>query len=473
MKQSQAAKKAEIDYRRDYFWSAGENAEYFRGILNERRSFLTTAAMNGALRSPVLEIGAEYAFNGMILQNELGMDVANVDLSPDALRAATVVSRILGYDAPVHRVAADAERLPYANGSFNSVLLWGTLHHFADPSYLLDEIWRVLAPDGHIVIAEEPIRRRLQWARGRTTRADHLTGWRRLLANMHLLPFFARIGGAEEEAAGVTERDFFRHTWEGMFARYIDAKWFYQPQLTGGMPSAGPLGRTMWRWFVEPERRLASLTEWFGGAVNGWAKKPAAVRSLGRARYLLRKHPRHDRIRIQGYNGALICQGETMVVEYEVGPLPASAKGRASVTIELPREPRRVDFFSDDHTLGLVSYTLTEEFRQPAAVRLACPDCVVFTEKCIFGACRSECVQACPRDALAPTNPRLPVKVSCDGCGLCLHACPYGGLDRPLVVEERCPECRRRYTREQDVIESRPKELVGPSGTSHWEKMLR
>lgn len=50
----------------------------------------------------------------------------------------------------------DAEKLPYANGSFDLVVARGALHHLPDPLAALVEIRRVLAPGGTVIVLAEP-----------------------------------------------------------------------------------------------------------------------------------------------------------------------------------------------------------------------------------------------------------------------------------------------------------------------------
>lgn len=56
----------------------------------------------------------------------------------------------------VHVVASDAERLPYANESFDLIVARGALHHVPDPVALLTDARRVLAPGGTLVCIAEP-----------------------------------------------------------------------------------------------------------------------------------------------------------------------------------------------------------------------------------------------------------------------------------------------------------------------------
>jgi ubiquinone/menaquinone biosynthesis C-methylase UbiE len=55
---------------------------------------------------------------------------------------------------PVALVRAQAERLPFAEGSFDLVLATSSYRHWSDPRSALREIARVLAPDGRLILAD-------------------------------------------------------------------------------------------------------------------------------------------------------------------------------------------------------------------------------------------------------------------------------------------------------------------------------
>jgi ubiquinone/menaquinone biosynthesis C-methylase UbiE len=51
----------------------------------------------------------------------------------------------------VEFLQGDIERLPFANASFDGVLLSGVVHHFPDPSRCAGEVFRILRPQGRFV----------------------------------------------------------------------------------------------------------------------------------------------------------------------------------------------------------------------------------------------------------------------------------------------------------------------------------
>jgi ubiquinone/menaquinone biosynthesis C-methylase UbiE len=56
-------------------------------------------------------------------------------------------------------VCAKTERLPFANGQFERIMMVDVLHHVQNHRHTINELWRVLKEDGRIVIEEPDIRR--------------------------------------------------------------------------------------------------------------------------------------------------------------------------------------------------------------------------------------------------------------------------------------------------------------------------
>ena len=54
-------------------------------------------------------------------------------------------------------VAGYTERLPFSDGAFERVIMVDAYHHLSDQRASLDELWRVLAPGGRLVIEEPDI----------------------------------------------------------------------------------------------------------------------------------------------------------------------------------------------------------------------------------------------------------------------------------------------------------------------------
>jgi ubiquinone/menaquinone biosynthesis C-methylase UbiE len=78
------------------------------------------------------------------------------DISSGMLATLSANAQRLGLD--VETVLADAEQLPFADGSFDLVLGHAVLHHIPDLARAFGEFARVLAPGGTLLFAGEPSR---------------------------------------------------------------------------------------------------------------------------------------------------------------------------------------------------------------------------------------------------------------------------------------------------------------------------
>ncbi len=74
-----------------------------------------------------------------------GYECTGVDLSPTLIRIAR--EKFPG----IEFIEGDIEHLPFADGSFDGVLLAGVVHHFSESSLCVAEIKRILRPGGKFV----------------------------------------------------------------------------------------------------------------------------------------------------------------------------------------------------------------------------------------------------------------------------------------------------------------------------------
>jgi ubiquinone/menaquinone biosynthesis C-methylase UbiE len=118
------------------------------------------------------------------------------DISPGMLATLDTNAERLGL--AVQTVAADAEALPFDDGSFDLVLGHAILHHIPDLAAAFGEFARVLAPGGTLLFAGEPSRYGDRLARVPKRVASTLAPlWRRAL---HARPAPPAEGGAPDAA---------------------------------------------------------------------------------------------------------------------------------------------------------------------------------------------------------------------------------------------------------------------------------
>jgi SAM-dependent methyltransferase len=155
-----------------------------RCIAYARDRFVRMAGTEGWPYPTVLEIGCGTGFFTLNLMLAGVIGEAHVtDISPGMVRVAERNARDLGLR--VRGKVADAESLPYADGTFDLVVGHAVLHHVPDVELALRELLRVLKPGGRFVVAGEPttygdfVARRLShvtWVAA--TRLSHLPGMR-------------------------------------------------------------------------------------------------------------------------------------------------------------------------------------------------------------------------------------------------------------------------------------------------------
>jgi SAM-dependent methyltransferase len=97
----------------------------------------------------VLEIGCGMGVHARLLA-EAGARLTAIDLTPTAVEVTRRRLELHGLEADVRE--ADAERLPFADASFDFVWSWGVIHHSERTERVVAEIARVLRPGGRLAL---------------------------------------------------------------------------------------------------------------------------------------------------------------------------------------------------------------------------------------------------------------------------------------------------------------------------------
>jgi len=155
--------------------------------------------------STILEIGAYAHSTGYMLQEKYAAEVTLFDLSESTLRLGR--DRLAVKNDRVDLVAGDFHDLPFADGYFDVVYIFATLHHSRDFKRVLNEVHRVMAPNGLLCVFQEPFKREACFYQFRTNRLGKLTSFERALEAEDLLTTIAEPtpGSRDEILFGMIE----------------------------------------------------------------------------------------------------------------------------------------------------------------------------------------------------------------------------------------------------------------------------
>ncbi len=124
-------------------------------VLRKLRKLLGHELDQGFERS--LEIGAGTGYFTLnMMRAGIAAEATCTDISPGMLKALQANAQRLGLK--VRTVVAEAEALPFEDGTFDLVLGHAVLHHLPSLPRAFAEFHRVLRPGGRVVFAGEPSR---------------------------------------------------------------------------------------------------------------------------------------------------------------------------------------------------------------------------------------------------------------------------------------------------------------------------
>jgi SAM-dependent methyltransferase len=116
----------------------------------------------GSLRpgEHVLDLGSGAGTDSLVAAQMVGPtgSVTGIDMTPEMLDKARASAAAMGMDNVLF-IEADAERLPFDDGSFDVVISNGVIDLIPDKGAVFSEIFRVLVPGGRIQVADVTIQR--------------------------------------------------------------------------------------------------------------------------------------------------------------------------------------------------------------------------------------------------------------------------------------------------------------------------
>jgi ubiquinone/menaquinone biosynthesis C-methylase UbiE len=125
-------------------YDSGNKGKHARSLYESVINKLDELSFNN-----LLDVGCGTGTLLSLINTRYDAQIAGVDLTPKMLNIARIK---LGDDADLK--VADSEDLPFEDNKFDMVICTDSFHHYPHPENVLNEIRRVLEPDGMIIIAD-------------------------------------------------------------------------------------------------------------------------------------------------------------------------------------------------------------------------------------------------------------------------------------------------------------------------------
>jgi ubiquinone/menaquinone biosynthesis C-methylase UbiE len=112
-------------------------------------------AARGFQTGRILDVGCGFGATNLVLAERFReAEFVGIDLSEPLLQLARETAKEAGLGPRVRFEHADVQQIPYDDDSFDVVLNANMVHLVDDPIRMLNEIERVLAPEGMLFIAD-------------------------------------------------------------------------------------------------------------------------------------------------------------------------------------------------------------------------------------------------------------------------------------------------------------------------------
>lgn len=109
--------------------------------------------MNVQKGDRILELGCGAGFAiKLILEKDLAEEIVGLDISPTIIRSAKIRNKKAINEKRAKLVQADFNKLPFHNENFNTVFSIQTIYFWTDIAKTLSEIFRVLKPEGVVIL---------------------------------------------------------------------------------------------------------------------------------------------------------------------------------------------------------------------------------------------------------------------------------------------------------------------------------
>ncbi len=137
---------------RDEFTRQAETFSASAAITDKALTERFVVALGDAARGSVLDVACGPGILSAAIAKS-AREVVAFDLTPQMLKKAAQRCADAGLENVTFR-EGNATELPYADAAFDAVVTRLSVHHFDRPERVMSEIFRVLRPGGHFVLAD-------------------------------------------------------------------------------------------------------------------------------------------------------------------------------------------------------------------------------------------------------------------------------------------------------------------------------
>lgn len=117
--------------------------------------YATKLSKRGFTQGRIIDVGCGSGATNLVLAERFpSAEVVGIDLSDPLLKLAGKSAAKTAFGRRVTFEKADVQDIPYDDNSFDVVLNTNMVHLVEHPLRMLDEMERILAPDGHLFIVD-------------------------------------------------------------------------------------------------------------------------------------------------------------------------------------------------------------------------------------------------------------------------------------------------------------------------------
>jgi len=119
------------------------------------REYADRLASRGFHGGKIIDAGCGFgAMNIVLAHRFVDSEIVGIDLSDPLLRLANQSAQAADLGDRVRFEKADVHQIPYDDDTFDVAISTNMVHLVDDPVQMLDEIERILVPDGYLFIAD-------------------------------------------------------------------------------------------------------------------------------------------------------------------------------------------------------------------------------------------------------------------------------------------------------------------------------